>query len=198
MKRLMLICLGLVMLLLVACGGETAVEPEAFNGTLMPTPIPAADFTLTAANDEAVSLHDFEGKTVLLYFGYTFCPDVCPTTLADLGRVQRAVDDEGEQMQVIMITVDPARDTPEKLAEYVDHFHPAFIGLSGTEAEIAAVAQEYGVFYEAHEGSEASGYLVDHTARVFVVEPDGTYQLSFGFGMPADDMAADLQRLWSG
>lgn len=195
MKRFL--WLVLVAVLAAACGGATAVEPEAFNGTLMPTPIPVTDFTLTAVGDTPVGLRDFGDKTVLLYFGYTFCPDVCPTTMADLGRVQREIDDSGEQIQVVMITVDPERDTPELLADYVTHFHPTFVGLSGTPEEIAQVAQDFGVFYERHEGSEASGYLVDHTARVFVVEPDGTYRLSFGYGMSATDIAADLQRLQS-
>lgn len=193
MKRFL--WLVLIAAVLAACGGADAADPEAFNGTLMPTPIPVTDFTLTAVGDTPVTLSDFGDKIVLLYFGYTFCPDVCPTTMADLGRVQREIDDSGTQVQVVMITVDPERDTPELLADYVTHFHPTFVGLAGTPEDIALVAQDFGVFYERHAGSDASGYLVDHTARVFVVEPDGTYRLSFGYGMSVDDMAADLQRL---
>ncbi len=161
----------------------------------MPAAIPAPDFTLTNADGQEVQLSDFQGKIVLLYFGYTFCPDVCPTSLSDLKLVQNRLDESGEKIQVIMVTVDPERDTPEKIAEYVAHFHPTFIGLSGTKEEIDAAGEGYGVYYERHEGTEATGYLVDHTARIFVIEPDGTYRLSFGFGTPVDDIVSDLRLL---
>jgi protein SCO1/2 len=105
------------------------------------------------------------------------------------------VDESGENVQVIMITVDPERDTPDKIAEYVAHFHPTFVGLSGTKKAIDEAADGYGVYYEKHEGTPATGYLVDHTARVFVIEPDGTHRLSFGFGTPVEDIVADLRLL---
>jgi len=112
--------------------------------------------------------------------------------MSDLKLVQNKLDENGEKIQVIMITVDPDRDTPEKIAEYVEHFHPTFIGLSGTKEQIDAAAKEYGVYYEQHEGTDATGYLVDHTARIFVIEPDGSYRLSFSFGTPVDDIVSDL------
>lgn len=190
--RNQILVLGLSILLLLAvaaCG-----EPE-YNGTVLPEPIAAPDFTLTAAGDESVSLSDYRGEVVLLYFGYTFCPDICPATMAELGRIQAELDDAGEEMQVIMITVDPERDTPQVLADYVSHFHPTFIGLSGTQEEIDAVVSDFGVYYEKHEGTAASGYLVDHTARVFVVDREGDYWLSFPFGMEREAMQSDLRTL---
>lgn len=195
MKRIYIYMLVLILSLMgvAACSSQTAV-PE-FKGTLLPTPIPAPDITLTQAGEQPVSLSDFEGKVVLLYFGYTFCPDICPMTMTDLAQVQRVVDDAGEEVQVIMITVDPERDTPETLAKYVNHFHPSFIGLSGTPEQIAEAAQGFGVFYEAHEGTPATGYLVDHTARVFVVDQEGMYRLSFPYETPSEDMIADLRTL---
>lgn len=193
MRRLTFLLLLLV-LSLAACGGGE-LDPADFRGTLMPTTIPAPDFTLAGAGGEEVSLSDFQGKIVLLYFGYTFCPDVCPSTLSDLKIVQDKVDEYGERVQVIMVTVDPERDTPQRLAEYVEHFHPTFIGLSGTKEAIDEAGEGYGVYYEKHEGTPATGYLVDHTARVFVIEPDGSYRLSFGFGTPTDDIAHDLRLL---
>ena len=192
--RKTILLLTLVTLTIVACGsGE--LDPAQFKGTIMPATIPAPDFTLTNGDGEQVQLSDFQGKIVLLYFGYTFCPDVCPSTLADLKVVQDRLDEAGEQIQVIMVTVDPDRDTPEQLAEYVAHFHPTFIGLSGTKEDIDAAGEGYGVYYEKHEGTAATGYLVDHTARVFVIEPDGTYRLSFPFATLTDDMIADLRLL---
>ncbi len=189
MKRLLFSFLLLVVM--AACRPEPTYY---YYGTLWPSPQQAADFTLDSAAGP-VSLSDFADKVTLLYFGYTFCPDVCPATLADLGHVLRAMGDDAEQIQVIMVTVDPERDTPAQLAEYVTHFYPTFIGLSGTEAEIAAVAEQYGVFYERHEGTAATGYLIDHTARVFVIDRKGEYWLSFPFEMDREQMQADLENV---
>lgn len=190
MKKLLAL-LFLLSLLAAACGTGT-IDSSKFKGSAMPVAMPAPDFILTNAAGQAVSLSDYKDKIVLLYFGYTFCPDVCPTSLSDLARVQRKLDDGGEKIQVIMITVDPERDTPQKLSEYVDFFHPTFIGLTGSKEEIDAAAEGYGVYYEQHEGTEASGYLIDHTARIFVIEPGGDYRLSYGFGTPVEDIISDL------
>lgn len=179
--------LGTLFLLLAACQSK-----PTYYGTLWPSPQAAADFTLTSVNGP-VSLTDFSDKVVLLYFGYTFCPDVCPATLTELRQVLHEMGKDADQIQVIMITVDPERDTPAQLADYVTHFDPSFIGLSGTEAEIAAVAAQYGVFFERHEGTAATGYLVDHTARVFVIDRQQQYWLSFPFEMPPDEMKSDLE-----
>lgn len=197
MKKLILLFLLLTLILPAACASGPP-DPADYKGTTLAAPIPAPDFELINAAGETVSLDDFQDKIVLLYFGYSFCPDVCPATLAELAQVQKQVDDTGEKIQVVMVSVDPARDTPEQLADYVSHFHPTFVGITGDKAAIDAAAEGYGVFYEAHEGTAASGYLVDHTARVFVIDPQGMYQLSFGFGTPAADMAHDLRLMMRG
>ncbi len=183
-----------ILLVVILLSSLAACSPPEFKGTSMPEPLPVKDFTLTAKGDTPVSLSDFEDKIVLLYFGYTFCPDVCPTSMADLAKVQREIDDAGEDIQVIMVSVDPERDTPDKLAEYVEHFHPTFIGLTGTPEEIDEAGERYGLHYEIHEGTAASGYLIDHTARIYLIQ-DGMYSHSFGFGTTWQDMVNDLEIL---
>lgn len=193
MRKTILVA-ALIILATAACNSGAA-DPSQFKGTIMPAEIPAPEFTFANVDGQEVRLSDYQGKIVLLYFGYTFCPDVCPSSMTDLKLVQNKLDEAGEKIQVIMITVDPERDTPEKIAEYVGHFHPTFVGLSGTKEEVDAAGDGYGVYYEKHEGTPATGYLVDHTARIFVIEPEGTYRLSFSFGTPVEDMVSDLRLL---
>jgi protein SCO1/2 len=169
--------------------------PYTYHGTVIQSPVPAGNFTLTGSGGEPVNLHDFRGQAVLLYFGYTFCPDVCPATLVELAQANEQLGDDAQKAQVIMISVDPDRDTPEKLEEYVTHFDPSFIGITGSEDEVAEVATMYGIFYEKHEGTVATGYLIDHTASVVVIDPDGHLRLVYPFGMPAEDIAEDIRHL---
>jgi len=183
---------GFVVIALIAL---PRLQPYTFHGTVLQSPHSAPDFELTASHGQKVSLKDFEGKLVMLYFGYTFCPDVCPATLSELRGVMDLLDSQADDVQTIMISVDPERDTPEMLAEYVTHFHPSFLGITGTPEEIAEVATLYGIFYEAHEGTEATGYLVDHTATVMVIDKDGYLKLVFPFGTSAKDIAEDLSYL---
>ncbi len=167
------------------------LRPHTFHGTVIQSPEPAPDFTLTAASGP-VTLSNFRGKVVLLYFGYTFCPDVCPTTLANAGRALRLLGDQADEVQLIMVSVDPERDTPEKLEEYVKHFDPSFIGVTGTPEEVARVAALYGIYYEKSEESVATGYLVNHTATLMVVDREGRLKLVFPFGVTAEEIADDL------
>lgn len=168
-------------------------EPHTFAGTVLGNPDPAPSFTLTADNGDRLGIDDYAGKVVLMYFGYTFCPDICPASLAELADAMRELGDAGSDVQVVMISVDPARDTPELLGEYVDHFDPSFVGMTGTEEEIAAVADRYGVFYQAHEGTAATGYLVDHLASVMVVDRRGRLVEIIGFGTKGEQIAADVR-----
>jgi protein SCO1/2 len=176
--------------------GNWRFGPYEYRGIELPTPESVSDFTLTAHHGEPVQLSDFREKIVVLYYGYTYCPDVCPTTLSALSL---AMDDlkpaEREQLQVLMVSVDPERDTPAVLGEYLSSFDPTFLGLSGTEQEIATAAESFGIYYEKGPGSVASGYLVDHTATVSVIDKDGRLRLLFPFGTLGEDIAADLRHL---
>lgn len=184
--------LTIILLLTVAL---SACKPYEFHGTILQSNTEAADFTLMSSTGQRVSLNDFRGKLVVLYFGYTFCPDVCPATLVEIAGAMDILGEDAKDVQTIMISVDPERDTPAQLAEYVAHFDPSFIGVTGTLEEVAEIATLYGVFYEKHEGTAASGYLIDHTATVMVVDQEGYLKLLLPFGTTAQDMADDLAYL---
>lgn len=162
------------------------------HGTYLEPPLPAADFTLTSA-DGPVRLADLRGKAVVLFFGYTFCPDVCPTTMVRLGQAMELLGKDAERVQVVMVSVDPERDTPERLAQYARAFHPSFIGVTGTQEEIDAVASAYGIYHAKAEGSEATGYLVDHTANVTVIDRSGGVRLIWPYNVDAEGVASDLK-----
>lgn len=195
-----IILVGLASISLIAAIGLAIFlfsEPAGFRGTTYGEPYPVAqEFELSRGDGSRLRLSEMRGKAVLLFFGYTSCPDVCPTTLAEL---KQALDELGQenaqQVQVVFITVDPERDTPERVQEYVDHFNPNFIGLGGSESELVPVWQKYGVFREIVDGSSAAGYIVNHTARVTLIDQDGNMRVSFAFETPVEDIVHDLKLL---
>nr|BAL54381.1 electron transport protein SCO1/SenC [uncultured Chloroflexota bacterium] len=172
-------------------------EKEAsLRGTVYDPPIPAPDFTLTSGDGQVFRLSEQRGRIVLLFFGYTSCPDVCPTTLAELKQVfQKLSSDEQERIRVFFITVDPQRDSPERVQQYANRFHPSFIGLSGSEEVLTPVWQAYGVYREVLPAESASGYLVAHSARIYLVDHEGNLRLTFPFGTPSEDILFDLKIL---
>ena len=134
---------------------------------------PGGDFTLESKTGK-ISLSDSKGKVRLLYFGYTYCPDVCPTSLARVGAAFKKLNpDELKQVQGMLISVDPDRDKVEKLADYTKFFHPQIVGVTGTKTQIDEIAERYDVKYRKAEGSTEAGYLVDHTAYIFVLDKKG-------------------------
>jgi protein SCO1/2 len=172
--------------------GAYFFRPHTFHGTVIQSPEASFDFTLNGSQGD-VSLSDFRGKLVLLYFGYTFCPDICPGTLANVAQALREMDTKAEDVQLIMVSLDPERDTPEKLAEYMGHFHPSFIGVTGTKEQLDEITALYGIFYQKAEGSDATGYLINHTATLLVLDPEGYLKLVFPFGVTSDEIADDLK-----
>lgn len=187
--------LVLLALSLWALWSNGLIGPREFYGTVIQSPHPQGNFTLTSAGDTAVELHDYRDKVVVLYFGYTFCPDVCPATMVELKKAMTELGDDAEDVQVMMVSVDPLRDTPDEVDAYAKHFHPSFIGLTGTEDEILAVTTPMGVFFEKHEGTEETGYLIDHTASVTVIDKKGHLRLVYPFNAQGADIAADLRYL---
>lgn len=189
---------GLVGLLVFVIGGVVAwrLQPPALHGQVLQSPDAIQDFTLMGSTGEEVSLSDFRGEWVVLYFGYTFCPDICPTTLNDLKSMVDTLGERGSRdLQVVMVTVDPERDTVEQLASYLKYFDEGFLGLTGEPAAIEEVATRFGVYFAKSESDSAAGYLVDHTGTVTVVDPDGYVRMLFPYGLSGEDMAADLQYL---
>ena len=163
-------------------------DPTPYAGVVRAPAFPAdADWI----GSPALRLAGLRGKVVLLYFGYTFCPDACPTTLSELKKVPAALGDRADEVQVVMVSVDPQRDTPEVLREYLSYFDPSFLGLTGTEEEVLAAATPLGIYFSAHEGSAATGYLVDHTTSVLAIDKDGYLRLLYSFETPGEDIAAD-------
>ncbi|ABQ69173.1 SCO family protein [Rhizorhabdus wittichii] len=156
-------------------------------------------FTLTDQDGRKVSDGDFAGKYRLIYFGYTFCPDVCPVDVQTLMKGYRKVEASNPalaaKIQPIFITVDPARDTPAVLKQFVRAFHPKLIGLTGSEAEIAAVAKEFAIYYKKQQGSPGTpGYLVDHSRQAMLFDPQGKPLALVAQDKDADTVAADIER----
>ncbi|MEY2819994.1 MAG: SCO family protein [Chloroflexota bacterium] len=186
------VVLSIIVTILVMIAGVYFLRPHTFHGTVIQSPEPSYDFTLTSVDGD-VSLSDFRGKIVLIYFGYTFCPDICPGTLGNVAQALRNMGTQADDVQLIMVSLDPERDTPEKLAEYMGHFHPSFIGVTGSKEKLDEVAALYGIFYQKAEGSDATGYLIDHTATLMVLDREGYLKLVFPFGVTAEEIADDLK-----
>ena len=169
----------------------------SLRGTTYAEPYPPAPaINLTRSDGSAFQLENLQGKIVLLFFGYTSCPDVCPTTMAELKSALDTIGPENaENVRVVFVTVDPQRDTPQRVQEYANHFNEKFIGLSGQESSLAQVWSDYGVYREVAEGSPATGYLVDHTARVTLIDQEGNLRSSYGFETPVQDIVHDLKLL---
>lgn len=186
------------LLLLLAFLVAGCSEPPRFHSTDITGVDWGKDFALTDHAGKPRTLADFRGKAVVLFFGYTQCPDICPTTLAAMRDTMGLLGKDAERVQVLFVTVDPNRDTPKLLAEYVPWFHPSFLGLWGDEATVAAVAKDFKVFYAKQPGKEPGSYSVDHTASSYAFDPQGRLRLVIRHGETPERTAADLRLLLAG
>lgn len=183
----------LLVLLLAACGQDKPPQPTvAFIGSDVSDVSLNSDFVLPDHNGQPRKLADFQGKVVALFFGYTHCPDVCPTTLYDLAQALKQMGSKAQDVQVLFVTLDGARDTPEVLGKYVPSFHPAFLGLRGDEAATIKVTQDFKVYYVKQESKSRAGYIIDHTAGVYVFDKTGKLRVIMKNGQSSKDMAHDL------
>lgn len=177
---------------LVAACGETR---PAFKLTDITGASFGKDFHLTDFNGKPRSLADFKGKAVVMFFGYTHCPDVCPTTMLELAGVMKQLGKDADRVQVLFVTVDPARDTPQVLKQYVPAFNPTFLGLYGDADATAKVAKEFRIVYQKQPDAGSNNYTVDHSAGTYIFDPQGRLRLFASYGAPPDAFVHDLKIL---
>lgn len=158
----------------------------------------ARDFALPDVNGRTRSIKDFAGKVVVVFFGYTQCPDVCPTTLTEIAQARKLLGPDGDKVQAVFITVDPERDTPEVLKAYVGNFGADIVALRGTAEQTAAVAKDYKVYYKKVEGKAPGTYFMDHSAASYVYDPQGRLRLYTRYGSGAQALADDVKLLLKG
>jgi protein SCO1/2 len=192
MKKLLTL---LAMVLALAGCDKLATKPPSFQNTDLTGLDYAKGFELTDHTGKKRTLADFRGKVVVLFFGYTQCPDVCPTTMIEMANVLKELGPKADQVQVLFVTLDPERDTPELLAHYVPAFDKRFIGLSGDAAATAKVAKEFKVFYAKQPGAEPGSYSMDHTAGSYVFDRDGNIRLFLRHGQGTAPIVHDLKQL---
>ena len=156
------------------------------------------DFAMPDQNGQQRTMADFKGKATLLFFGYTQCPDVCPTTLADLAAAKQKLGAKGDKLQVIFVSVDPARDTPEILKAYMANFDPSFLALRGSDDELAKMAKDFKIYYKKVDGQTPTSYTMDHTAGDYIFDPQGRLRLYSRYGTPVDTLVKDIEALIDG
>lgn len=155
----------------------------------------AKDFELTDHNGQVRHLNDFAGKVVVMFFGYTQCPDVCPTTMLELAEIKKTLGKDGDRLQALFVTVDPERDTPEILKAYMVNFDPTFLALRATPEKLAELAKDYKVYYKKVPGKTPTSYTMDHSAGSYVYDTKGQLRLFTRYGSGAAALAADIQQL---
>lgn len=184
--------LGVVLLLL---GWQAVFGTYTYQGSLIDPAVPAADFKLMNQYGEPFKLSDQRGKVVLIFFGYTNCPDVCPVTLSEFKYVKDGLGDQADEVTFVFITVDPERDTPEWLGTHLANFDPDFVGLTADRETLEEVWRDYGVYQEKQETGSAAGYLVSHTARSYAVDKEGNWRLTYPFEMDRKAILEDVRHL---
>jgi len=189
-RQLLLI---LTLCLLVSCGDSQ--PSKSFVGT----DITGADFSkslaLTDHNGLPRTLDDYKGKVILMFFGFTHCPDVCPTTMLDLKNTMKLLGDKADEVQVLFVTVDPERDTQEVLAKFVPSFDSRFIGLRGDAEQTAETVKNFKIYYAKVPGKSKNDYSIDHSAGMYAFDKQGKVRLYLGYGQKPEDIASDVQNL---
>jgi len=181
--------------LLALAGCQRASDKPAFQGVDITGAEYARNLALPDADGKPRTLGDFKGKVTVVFFGYTQCPDVCPTTMAELAEVKRSLGAQGDKVQGVFVTIDPERDTPALLKAYLGNFDPGFVALRGTPEQTQAAAKEFKVFYAKVPGKAEGSYTMDHTAASYVFDTQGRVRLFERYGSGPKALAGDLQRL---
>ena len=181
-------------LLLAAC----SPSPHGFHGVDITGADYATGFTLIDHNGQTRTLADFKGKAVVIFFGFTQCPDVCPTSMTELAEAKRLLGPEGDRLQGLFVSVDPERDTPEVMKQYVTQFDPSFLALFARPGELASVAKSFKIYYKKVEGKTPTSYTMDHSAGSYVYDPQGRIRLYHRYGSGAQGLADDVKILLKG
>ncbi len=190
--RLGVVTAALASGLLAAC----SEDKPTFNAIDLTGADYAKDFSLPDPQGRTRTLADFRGKVVAVFFGYTHCPDFCPTTMAELAQVKQALGEDGKRLQAIFVTVDPERDTAENLKNYVTAFDPTFVALRpDTDQQLTAMAKDFKVYYKRVEGSAPGNYTMDHSAGMYLYDPQGRLRLYTRYGADPQALAADIRLL---
>ena len=184
--------------MLVSAGGLLTAcskgKPE-FRGVDISEVDYARDIQLPDHNGQQRSLKDFKGKVVVVFFGYTQCPDVCPTSMQEMAEVKRMLGKDGDRLQSIFVTVDPERDTAEMLKAYMGNFDPSFLALRGTPEQTAAVAKDFKIYYKKVDGKTPTSYTMDHSAGSYIYDTQGRLRVYYRYGSGAEALAADVRTL---
>jgi protein SCO1 len=185
----------LAAIMLVAVGGcSEGPEVPRFKLTDVTGASFGKELALTDHNGQRRTLADFKGKVVTVFFGFTHCPDVCPTTLVEMASVMKELDPDAQRLQVLFVTVDPERDTAEVLQRYVPAFHPSFLGLTGSTEEVARTAKEFKIFFQKQKLS-SGGYTMDHSAGTYILDGEGRLRLFAQYGVGAPTLLHDIRLL---
>ena len=186
-----------VLSLIAACAALAACKDskQQFNAIDLTGADYAKGFNLPDTDGRMRSLAEFKGKVVAMFFGYTQCPDVCPTTMAELAEAKKLLGADGDKLQVIFVTVDPERDKPAVLKAYMANFDPSFIGLVPTPAQLEQVAKDYKVYYKKAEGATPTSYTMDHSAATYIYDTQGRLRLYARYGGGAQVLASDIRKL---
>ena len=195
MRRSVLLMIAGVLVGLAVVAGVALARPYNLRGSAINPPVPAEDFVLTAGQGADWRLSDQRGRLVFIFFGYTTCPDICPATLGELKQVRARLGAQAEDVQVVFVTVDPQRDTPDRMSKYASAFDPSFVALTGSEAALQPVWKAYGVFRAINENASGAGYLVDHSTRIYLIDRDGNLRVTYSFGTPIEDLVQDVKFL---
>ncbi len=175
--------------------GFVVERPYTYRGSLIDPAVPAPEFSLLSSQGGDYRLDSRTGKFILIFFGYTHCPDVCPTTLYEMKEIKARLKDKAENIEFVFITVDPERDTQDQLKRYLSSFDESFFGLTGSTGQLEMVWKDYGVYREIQETDNSLGYLVDHTSRLYLINSQGELMMTYLYETTLDEIVSDLNYL---
>lgn len=187
------IAFGFVLVILL--GSILFRQPYQYQGSVIDPPFVAPDFILTDQNGVDFHLSSQRGKLVLVFFGYTHCPDICPATLTEYQNIYQGLKERANEVVFIFITVDPERDTPQRLKDYVEYFNPGFVALTSDRSELDQVWKDYGVYQQRQETGSEAGYLVDHSTRMYLIDAVGNLVITYPFGFEANKITQDIRNM---